>query len=226
MKVDGVIAISGGELSRFAMFYDSVLHLIAPPNTAALVAKGANIAENRNGLAERAIGMGAEWILYLDDDQVLAPNTLAELLERDKDVISGLYVSRQPPFIPMVYDREDERGFCFPRLLETFDGGIHSVVATGAGCLLVKTKVLRALEKPYWRLGQITKDGWGDDLHFCRRVRELGFEIWVDLNVLVGHHTVGVLWPARQADGSWVTTFIQGSHVEPTSIWPAAKITL
>src|SRR5438128_11686842 len=105
-NVVGAIGVSGGELARFATFQDSLLHLATPPGTAIIYAKGACIAENRNGNGERALAMGAEWILYLDDDQVLAPQTLLRLLKHDKDIISGLYVRREIPFVPCVYDRE------------------------------------------------------------------------------------------------------------------------
>jgi hypothetical protein len=218
--VKGVIGVSGAELARYAIFYDSLLHLATPPLTALIQARGANIAENRNGIAERALKMGAEWILYLDDDQVLAPHTLIDLLARNKDVISGLYVQREAPFTPLVFDQEDSEGYCLPRLLERGDRGLVSVKATGAGCMLVATNVLRAMEEPWWRLGQITKDGWGDDLNFCHRVREAGFEVWCDLDVVVGHQTNGTLWPKRGENGEWSTILVPRSDM--IAEWPAA----
>lgn len=184
-------------------------------------ARGASIAENRNGIAERALAVGAKWVLYLDDDQVLAPDTLVRLLAHDKDVISGLYVSREPPFKPHIYDHEDELGFCRFRPLAPFEGGLHNVLATGAGCMLIKTDVLRKLEQPWWRLGQITMDGWGDDLNFCHRIREAGFEIWCDFDVVVGHQMNATLWPKRKEDGEWYTVIVQK---EPLVEFPAARL--
>jgi len=222
-KVNVLIGISGGQLARYSVFYDSILHLATPQGTALVQAKGANIAENRNGIAEEALKIGAEWVFYVDDDQVFAPDTLLQLLKHDKDVVSGLYVSREAPFIPHIYDKEDEREWCFPRLLKPFDGGLTGPLkATGAGCLLVRTKVFEKMEKPYWRLGQITKDGWGDDLNFCHRVREAGFEIWADLNVVVGHQFNATLWPKRQPDGTWTTVILQGNQ-QQIAEFPAAQ---
>jgi hypothetical protein len=219
-NVNGIIGVSGGDLARYAVFYDSLLGLKKPPGTGLVPVHGASPAENRNIIAEQAMRLGAPWILYLDDDQVIAPDTLLQLIRADKDVVSGLYVSREAPFIPHVYDRVDERGACFPRLLERHDGGLHQVLATGAGCLLVKTKVFTKLEKPWWRIGQIYADKWGDDLDFCHRVRAAGFEIWADLSTLVGHQMTGTLWPQRKEDGTWVTTLLQQSAITE---WPAAR---
>jgi hypothetical protein len=218
-SVTGLIGVSSGDLARYAIFYDSLLHLVSPPQTALVVARCAVISENRNGIAERALASGAEWILYLDDDQVLAPDTLMRLLKHDKDIVSALYVAREAPFVPHVYDEEDERGFCLPQLLAQGSSGLRQVLATGAGCMLVKAKVLRAMERPWWRLGQITSDGWGDDLNFCHRAREAGFEVWCDLDTAVGHQTSGTLWPKRNEDGSWCTALVQRTEI---ALWPAA----
>jgi hypothetical protein len=220
--INGVIGVVGADLARYGVFYDSLLMLAKPQGTALVPTHGASPAENRNIITEQALSLGAEWIFYLDDDQVLAPDTLLRLLRHDKDVVSGLYVSREPPFIPHVYDKEDERGWVMPRLLEPNDGGIHKVLATGAGCMLVKTRVFEKLEKPWWTIGQIVKDGWGDDVDFCRRVRAAGFEVWADLDALVGHSMHGTLWPTRGADGLWSTAFLYGNK-GAIAEWPAAQ---
>lgn len=216
------VGISGGILARYAVFYDSLMHVERPPGTIDIQARGACISENRNGIAERALAMGCSHVWYVDDDQVFAPDTLMRLLAHDKDVVSGLYLQRGKPFHPQVYDVEDERGFCKPRLLQDFDHGLVKAVATGAGCLLVKTDVFRKLEKPWWRLGQIIPDGWCDDMNWCHRVRAAGFDVWADLDVLVGHEMSMTVWPMRLEDGSWKTALVAGS-VEPLVVFPAAR---
>lgn len=220
--VTGVIGISSGELARYAVFYDSVLHLSSPPNTALVLARGANIAENRNNITRDAIDMGAEWIWYIDDDQVFRSDTLLTLLNHNVDVVSGLYVHRSPPFMPVMFDWEDPNGHVHHKLLVKEESGLVPVVATGAGCLLVKTKVIKAMEPPYWTLGQLQKDAWCDDVDFCRRVREKGFKIWCDLDMWVGHQFNGTLWPTRNEHGEWITSFVKNSDCLAT--WPAAAL--
>ena len=210
-----------GETARYSVFYDSLIHLQRPPLVDVVMARSANVAENRNLITDRALEVGAEWIFYVDDDQVLPSFTLTNLLKHDKDVVSGLYVKRQAPYIPHVYNEEDEKGFCSPKMLTPLSGGLVKVLATGAGCMLVKTKIFEKLEKPYWRLGQIEPEGWGDDLHFCHRVRELGFEIWADLDTRVGHISHGILWPKKEQSGDWSTVLVEGPNI--VASWPAAQ---
>ena len=219
MKV--AVGIVGGELARYAIFYDSLMHVEGVTHQNVIQARGANVAENRNGIAERALSMGYDAIWHVDDDQVFAPDTLNRLIAHDKDIMSGLYLARQPPFIPQLYDQENARGDCHPRLLRANDRGVVKCLAVGAGCLLVKAEVYRKLDKPWWQLGQINKENLSDDLNFCHRVRQKGFDIWCDQSILVGHHMSGTLWPVYKNDGSWGTVLVYGKNV--IAEWPPAQ---
>jgi GT2 family glycosyltransferase len=152
--------------------------------------------------------MGAEWVFYLDDDHIHTPPILNSLLAREKDVIGPLYLQREWPFAPIVYDRENPDGAVYQRLLRPFDSGLISVKAIGAGGLLVRRKVFETLEKPWWRLGQVRSDLWGDDIDFCRRVRQAGFEVWCDLDNKMGHITTAEIWPVKDEKGNWLTTIV------------------
>lgn len=226
-KLDGIIGISGSQLARYAVFYDTLLQVDIPPYVSIVQARGASIAKNRNVIAEKAIELGVRWIWYVDDDQVFERNTLRALLSRIRDpkvdIVSGLYVQRNSPFVPHVYDApETEEGAVTCQLLKPSDTGLVKRLAVGAGCLLIKTKVFKALEPPYWRLGQIVKDEWCDDIEFFHRVRQQGFEVWCDYDVPVGHTFMGTLWPTREADGAWGTSLIEG--IDKIATWPAAVI--
>lgn len=207
-SVIGVVGISSPESSRHSLFYSSLTNVVKPPHTALAHAIGSSISRNRNTIAEQALESGAEWIWYVDDDQIFPPDTLLKLLARNRSVVSGLYLQREAPFVPHMYDREEENGAVYAKHLGAGDSGLQSVLATGAGCLLVRTAVLKTLDPPYWRLGQnggiLGSDQWGDDIEFCRRVRAKGFTIWCDLDVPVGHFTTGVVYPAHDT-GVWTT---------------------
>lgn len=203
-KVSGVlVGISAAETARFTDFWDSVLHMGAPIGCPidVRIERGGNIAKNRNGLTKAFLSSPREWLLYLDDDQILMPGTIQQLLAHGKEIVSGCYVSRDYPFPPMLFDREADDGRVGMRLCGPEDRGLVSVTAIGAGCLLVHRTVFAQLEPPYWTLGQIIPDGMSDDIDFCRRVRRAGFDIWCDLDTRVGHKSHCTLWPERTARG-------------------------
>lgn len=69
---------------------------------------------------------------FVEDDMVLTPNTLRDLLEADTNAVTADY--------PVT---KDGRGSVF------YDAG-GNVVFSGTGCLLVKRRVFENLKKPYF----------------------------------------------------------------------------
>lgn len=207
-----VVGISSAEQSRYAIFYESLIGVRFPRNTRIIQARGANIAVNRNNITRAALDADATHILYVDDDQIFPPDTVDKLFAANKEVVSGLYLQRTAPFVPVMYDMEDERGWVGPQVLTPATTGLQRVLATGAGCLLVRTSLFARMKDPWWRLGELEdgQEAWSDDIGFCRRARyEAGAEIWCQTDAIVGHLTSAVVWPQRVEDG-WRTVMLQG----------------
>jgi len=191
-----------------------------PQGTGACFARSAVISENRNHITQEALRLGADWVLYLDDDHVLRHDTLTKLLEADKDVISAHYTRRCPPFWPVAMETELPNGTFIYKGLNPDEKGVIPVAAVGAGALLVKRPVLEALKPPYWPLGQISPASWGDDLHFCSRVRKAGFEIHVDLDNTLAHIMTGCVWPEYDPKNGWMAKFAQDPGKGAIAQWP------
>jgi GT2 family glycosyltransferase len=209
----GYIGISSGESARSSEFWANFIRLELPPLvTKPEVARGACIAENRNKLTERALELNAEWIFYVDDDQLFDPLALNRLLLRNVDIVSGLYLARKFPFEPVVFDKASDdptnpKGAYQMYLNNQKNNvGLIKVAATGAGALLVRRRVLEKMQRPWWTLGQLHPSGWGDDLDFCYRAKEAGFDIYCDLREWVGHKIQGSIWPNFDAKAGWSTT--------------------
>ena len=218
--MSGMIGISTAEQGRFSVFYASLAGMQRPDNVGVSFARGACISENRNNITKSALERDVDWLLYLDDDHILQHDTLMRLLAADKDVISAHYVKRQYPFNPIILDVELPNKAFIWKQLHPKEQGIITCAAVGAGCLLVKRKVLEALTEPYWTLGQIHPASWGDDLDFCSRVRKAGFEVHVDLDNPIGHIMTGIVWPQREEDQGWAANFAQDIGKPTIAKWP------
>ncbi len=179
-----LVGVASGQLGRYVSFFDSLAHMAGPPGTQVLMARSGScyVNENREAISGQAVKGNFSHVLYLDDDHILAPNTLWQLLGREKDIVSGLYLKREAPFVPVAYDRELADGSVAPRFLMPMERGLVKVKAVGAGCLLVKTEVLLKLHRPWWRREQL-----GEDVGFCQRARAAGYEIFVDTDTPGGH---------------------------------------
>ncbi len=199
----GTVGYIQANRPRFQGFYDSLERLQVPKGTALERASNYNAAHNRNELIS---GLEGEWILFLDDDHVFEDDALLRLLDRDVDVVSALYCRRYPPFSPVVYHGID---ILNKRMeLYTWEGlseesGLLEIAGCGAGFLLVKTKVLQAMTPPFFRVGgsDWQSDVIGEDTNFCVSVRELGYKVYVDLDVSIAHlPDETYLVPIRQSD--------------------------
>ena len=124
-------------------------------------------------------------LFFIDDDIMMPPDGLMQLLSRDLPVVTGLYVHRSIPMLPVVF-RCNENGQHIS--ITKFCDGLQQVDACGAGCLLIRTDVLRAIQatgEPWFDFSQ----NMSEDLAFCRRVRQLGYPIVLDFDVKCGHLT-------------------------------------
>ena len=92
-------------------------------------------------------------------------------------------------------------------MLETGARGLIPIKNCGLGCVLIKTEIFKKLEEPWVQIGQMDKEGWSDDIHFFNRVTALGYEMFCDLEVQCGHVGQLIMWPKRNADGSWSTVY-------------------
>ena len=203
-NVVGVIGVSSGEVGRHASFYDELTHVNRPDGTIITHAIGLYINENRNQIANHAIELGAEWIWYVDDDHCFHPDTLERLLAHRVDIVSGIYVKRVSPFLPVLYDKADESGELIKHTFTSQDVGLKPVLAVGAGCLLVNTRVHKALGTPYWRFSYNSQGGLnGEDIDFCQRARAHGFTIWCDMDAPIGHYITAVAYPYQETPGAW-----------------------
>jgi GT2 family glycosyltransferase len=141
-------------------------------------------------------------ILWIDSDIAWSPEDVLKLYESDKDIVSGAYLLASGEVT--AYKKLLGPGYTFEEVLKMKD--LEKVDGTGFGFLCVKQGVFESLSRPWFQSSWITmKDEetkeefsfpiMGEDLSWCKRAREAGFEIWLDPTVKVIHHkTVKLTW--------------------------------
>ncbi len=205
-----LIGVITGEYARRADFYDYYHMLNKPDNAGLILCHDRSPAKGRNMIIEAAMENGFTHVLLIDDDTTYEPDALKMLLRHDKDIVSGLYLSRAYPHQPFVFDIADEDGAAFPLYLTDNVSGPIPIVAAGFGFVLIKTKVFEKLEKPYVRLGELNNEEWCDDIGFFKRVREAGIESYCDTDVRIGHMGTMIIKPTKGPDGKWYTSYDTG----------------
>jgi glycosyltransferase involved in cell wall biosynthesis len=126
-----------------------------------------NISLARNRAVARALAWGAEWAAFVDDDEVVRPGWLDELLEvqarTGADAVSGVVVPRFPEGAP----RWAERSGVYARLHRRSGEPVAFLATHNA---LVSARLLRREGGPFDPAFGIS--GGGDSAFFLRCTRE------------------------------------------------------
>lgn len=153
------------------------------------------VEKSRNKMVKSAVEMGATHLMFIDSDMVFGPNQIDKLVDRDLDIVGGIYYGRMNP-IPQAF-RIINRGF-LPIDPTTEHGPLVDVAFVGAGFLLIKMSVFKRLEPPFFRhsyeydrLGidypGPLLDPFGEDVYFGMLAREAGVKVYCDIDCEVGH---------------------------------------
>lgn len=150
--------------------------------------KGKEVGEARQLIAELAIEHGAKYLWFVDYDMSFPMNTCSlltatlENADEDTMVCGGIYTRRAHPAEPLVY-----RGEGLGSFWKWKAGDVFEVTGLATGCMLIKTEVFAHLEKPWFKTISEGQTSRTEDLFFSDRVRDAGFKILADSNVLCVH---------------------------------------
>lgn len=140
--------------------------------------RGSNIGVLRDLGVRAALDADTEYLLQIDSDTVIASNaydSILKLIERDVDIVSGLYVGKQGDFVPIAAHYQGHHGRYQTVEEIPLDGSMVEVDAVGGGFLLVKTEVFRHLTPPYfhWFTGYPDMPDTPFSLRGCRNEETL-----------------------------------------------------
>lgn len=153
------------------------------------------IYDARNTLAEKACNQGFDRILFLDSDMVFEPDLYERLsarLDEGYDFVTGLYFSRRMPIIPMIYNEvmfREKDGRKIPVCTEFSDypkDSFFQIKGCGFGGCMMSTKMLLEIGKKFG-LPFSPVLGFGEDLSFCLKAEQAGFELYCDSTIKMGH---------------------------------------
>jgi GT2 family glycosyltransferase len=154
---------------------------------------GTLIFDQREKLALEAIKEGADYILWVDADMRFPKNTIERLLKHDKDIVGVNATTRSIPVKAtakmLKIDLEEKTNEWIP-VSSKNKTGIERVTSIGCGVMLVKREVFEKMERPwFWFENLKNHKLLGEDVYFCVKAHDFGFETWVDhdLSNEIGH---------------------------------------
>lgn len=156
---------------------------------------GVNYA--REMMAKEAINQGMDYILMIDDDQIV-PKTMFDRLyntlkKENADMASPIVTQRFPPFYPVMYHHNYYKEGVTNHLRNEIMVGYEpnstvKVDGVGFGVVLISVAFLKKFE-PLMPDGMFfSNNNVGEDIYFCIKARQkLDAKIVVDTSIKVGH---------------------------------------
>ncbi len=136
------------------------------------------IDQARNWAARMALEQECDYLMFIDDDMLIHPNTLSSLIKADLDIVMAHTYIRGFPFNVMSFKSDGKGGLrYFNDFIEHIDeNGIYLCDAVGFAVCLIKVKLLKEMEMPFF----VTGTGHTEDIYFCCKARA---EVSPDVNI-------------------------------------------
>lgn len=139
------------------------------------------LINQREHLIEQALEVNTDYVLWLDSDMMFPPSTLLRLLNHDMDLVGCNYMKRAYPFKTTAFtDTTDWENW-----IPIQYGDLQDAEAVGLGCCLMKTKIFKKLQKPYFEYTyqEKTQDWGGEDFTLFKKLKKEGFDLKIDMNL-------------------------------------------
>lgn len=180
------------------LFMASLLSMRKPEGTEVAIVSCSLVYESRHILAMKALNDGFDRVLWLDSDMNFRPDLLERLsadLDEGRDFVSALYFTRKNPVRPCVYEichptaKDGRPDYPSAESFKKIPEGIFEVEGVGFGAVMMTSDVIRrAGELPFF-----PRDGYGEDLTFCRNARAAGVTLYCDSDIVVDHIGISMI---------------------------------
>ena len=168
----------------------SMIAMDKTENTKWCMIGGSLIYDARDICVDTAIKEDFDYLMFIDSDIEFEPDAMLKLLDRNKDIVTGIYYKRGGDHSPVVYrhiaplEVGTRKVTC---VTETdVDRPFFKVEGCGMGFCLIKVEVFKKLLEKYPTCFTPI-DGLGEDLSFCYRAIQEGYEIWADGEIPLNH---------------------------------------
>lgn len=154
--------------------------------------EGSLVYKSRNELAEQAVANNTDYTLWLDSDMVFPDTLLIDLMEdmKGRDMVTGVCHMRREPYKPCIWKKLKKGLTPEENQIEGYDeyprDGIFEVDGCGFACVMVRTSVIKTVIDRYHE-AFAPLPGYGEDISFCIRARNCGFNIHCDPKIQIGH---------------------------------------
>lgn len=150
------------------------------------------VYDARHMLIAEALATEADRVLFIDSDMAFDSHLMEQLaadMDDGRDFVTGLYFRRVFPTNPLlfktveiVHDKDYSELYAdYPR------DSIFEIGGCGFGAVMLSTDMLRGVLDTYCYPFAPIPGCVGEDIAFCWRAKQVGYKLWCDSRIKVGH---------------------------------------
>jgi len=150
--------------------------------------RGYDCAVARNNIAKVAIAHNYDYVLMIDSDTLVPPDTLELMLEDPVDVCLGVCPRKNTKDGKTALIKYRDPGYQDSYYYSELPDERTQIKGGGFACALVKTTVFSQLDYPWFQY--VTAADYStlsEDFYFCQNCRMYGVDVWMDPRVRCGH---------------------------------------
>lgn len=143
------------------------------------------IAIARQMLLNRARQIDPDYAIFIDSDiMIFYSHFIDQITCHGKDIVGTPYLRPFPKgmFLATIWKRDGKKSW-YKKSCQ----GFQKCSMTSGGCLCLSRKVIQDtrlnFDPPIW-----DKRKASEDFSYCIRAKKLGYNIWVDCNLQIGHY--------------------------------------
>ena len=146
---------------------------------------------SRENLVSGAIKAGADYIMFLDSDQIIDSDTVDKMaahLINGEDIVTTLIFRKDPPYQPCIFSEqiELENRQISLKYYDVENQDLTKpfyVESCGLGCAMINLNIFKNISQPWF----LPRPYTGEDLSFMWEVRQKGYKILCDPTIKIGH---------------------------------------
>ena len=137
----------------------------------------------RDSIACRAVNEGYTHVLWIDSDMVFTDDLLDSLMFCGKPFVCGIFHSRRKGYHSALFSNLDINNL---ERFEEYPNTPFRVAGCGLAGVLIETEILKQVLLNHGTCFLPMKS-YGEDLAFCKRATDMGYEIWAEPTAVMGH---------------------------------------
>lgn len=150
--------------------------------------RGYDCAQARNEIGKIAQAGNYDYVLMVDSDTIIPPDTIDLMLDTPVDICLGVCPRKNTKNGKSAIVKLDAPEYLDNYYYSELPEGKTRVKGGGFACALVKTTVFTELDYPWFQY--VTNEDWStlsEDYYFCQNANLFEIEIWMDPRVRCGH---------------------------------------